>query len=88
MAIQTEYNRLKSLLQAAKIPPSKIDAMEPILDNLSAMRIKLDEVRAEIIDAEIVVEYQNGETQTGTHINPLFKAYEELLKTYLSFQPF
>lgn len=58
--------------------------MMPIIENTAWMKVKLDDARALIEDAEIVIEYDNGGGQKGIRENPLFKAYEALWKAYVS----
>lgn len=93
-AIDKEKRRLKGLLSDAEVPKQKRDALEVVINEIAWQRLKLEETRAEIADASVVCEYRNGETQTGTHENPLFKGYNALfrsymqgLNTYLSYLP-
>lgn len=57
---------------------------EELAANLDFMRGKLEESRAGMADADIVIPYDNGGGQIGIRRNPAFDAYESLMKTYLS----
>lgn len=81
--VKTEYKRLVELLEAANIPQQKISVLDPVIDNMAWQRVKLDEARAEMKDASIVCEYNNGGGQTGTRENPVFKAYINLWRAYM-----
>ena len=81
--VKTEYKRLVDLLRAANIPQQKISVLEPVIDNMAWQRVKLDEARAEMQDASIICEYNNGGGQTGTRENPVFKAYINLWRAYM-----
>ena len=52
--------------------------------NLDFMRAKLEETRAALVDADIVIPYDNGGGQSGIRRNPAFDAYEALLKAYIA----
>lgn len=82
-AIEKEKRRLKGLLSEAEVPKQKRDALEVVINELAWQRLKLEETRTEIADASVVCEYRNGETQTGTHENPLFKGYNALFRSYM-----
>ena len=56
----------------------------PIIENVAWMKVKLEDARDLIRDADIVVEYDNGGGQRGIRENPLFKGYESLWKSYIS----
>lgn len=78
-----EAKRLKELLEKAEVDPERIEALEPVIDNVAWMRAKLDEVRAEIVDEGIVIAYDNGGGQTGVRENPAYKGYESLWRSYM-----
>ena len=79
---EIEYTRLMALLSPAG--PERREALEPIVREVAWMRMKLEESRAKIKSAAIVVKYNNGGGQSGYRENPWFKAYEALWKSYLS----
>lgn len=81
---KTEYNRLKRILTAAKVPGESIKILDPVLLNVAWMAAKLDAARDLIGNEDITVEYNNGGGQEGTRENPAFKAYEALWKSYIS----
>ncbi len=80
----SEKKKLKKLLIAAGTPEERLKIFEPVLDNVSWMKIKLDEAREQIKEENITVEYDNGGGQRGVRENPMFKGYEALWKTYMS----
>ena len=82
--ITREYKRLYSLLEAAGVPQKKREALEPLLQNLSWIKCKLDEAREEMLNESIVDEYNNGGNQTGTRESPYFKSYLNLWRGYLA----
>lgn len=55
---------------------------QELAEQVFFMRDKLEEMRKELKDAPLVTEYDNGGQQRGTHINPAFKAYRDLMATY------
>lgn len=81
--VKTEYKRLVDLLKRAGVPQQQILVLDPVIDNISWQRVKLDEARAEMQNASIVCEYDNGGGQTGTRENPIFKAYINLWRAYM-----
>lgn len=81
--VKSEYKRLVELLIRAGTPQQQISVLEPVIDNMSWQRVKLDEARAEMQEASIVCEYDNGGGQTGTRENPIFKAYINLWRAYM-----
>lgn len=79
-----EQTKLKSVLNSYKVNKQKMKALMPIVENTAWMKVKLDDARELIKDADIVVEYDNGGGQRGIRENPLFKGYEALWKSYIS----
>lgn len=79
-----EKQRLMSLLFDCNLKQSRIDALEPIVDNIAWMKAKLDETRETIKNTSVVIPYDNGGGQKGLRENPLFKGYESLWKSYMS----
>ena len=55
---------------------------QELAEQVFFMRGKLEEVRKELKDAPIITEYDNGGQQKGTHANPAFRAYKDLVTTY------
>ena len=82
--IKDERNRLEKLLDAAEVPTQQRAVLEAVMDNLAWQRIKLDEAREEMQNASIVCEYNNGGGQSGTRENPIFKAYINLWRAYMT----
>ena len=78
-----EANRLRELLEKAEVDSERIEALEPVIDNVAWMRAKLDEIREEIVDEGIVIAYDNGGGQTGVRENPAYKGYESLWRSYM-----
>ena len=81
---KNEIKRLKSLCETNGVQKELSSAMNALIENVAWMKVKLDEGRALMEDAPIVIEYDNGGGQKGMRENPLFKGYEALFKTYMS----
>lgn len=79
-----EKKRLKALLIDCNISEKRITALESVIENVSWMKVKLDEARQAIGDAPVAVPYDNGGGQKGIRENPLFKGYESLWKSYIA----
>ena len=78
-----EYKRLKKLLVKTGVSPEKISALDPILQNTAWMKVNLEEGKKYIEIGALIDEYNNGGGQRGIRENPLFKAYENLWKSYM-----
>jgi len=78
-----EKNRLNLILKKANISKRRMDALRPVIENTAWMKVKLDDARAAIKNAQIAVAYNNGGGQKGLRENPLFKGYESLWKSYM-----
>lgn len=72
------------MLKEAGIKEPKSDILLPVVENVSWMRVKLDDIRDEIKNSEIVIEYNNGGGQKGVRENPAYTAYGKLWKAYMS----
>lgn len=59
-------------------------ALEPIIENVAWMKIKLDDAREKIASSSVVIPYDNGGGQSGIRENPLYKGYEALWKSYIT----
>jgi hypothetical protein len=79
-----EVNRLKRLLKGAGTPPERIKILSETIKNVSWMYAKLEEAREALEDEPITVEYNNGGGQSGVRLNPGFKTYETLWKSYMT----
>lgn len=82
--VDIEKARLLDLLERANVPQQKRDALQPIIDNISWQRGKLEEAMRQMKKATLTVEYDNGGGQKGTRENPIFRAYISLWKAYLA----
>lgn len=82
-SLQREKDRLTALLDRADVPGQQREILAGVIDNISWQRLKLDETRAELMEASVVCEYDNGGGQVGTHENPAFKAYTNLWRGYM-----
>lgn len=82
--IDAEKERLVDLLERADVPQHKRDVLQPVIDNLSWQRGKLEEAMQQMKEATLTVEYDNGGGQKGTRENPIFRAYISLWKAYLA----
>ena len=82
-AIKKEKNKLRGILKKSKISGYKMKAFETVIDNVATMKVKLDELKEQIVNEDVLVEYDNGGGQKGTRENPIFKRYESLFKTFM-----
>lgn len=81
--VEKEKRRLIRLLDRAGISTHEKDVLTPVIDNMAWQRVKLDEARAQMQDANIVCHYDNGGGQAGERENPIFKAYINLWRAYM-----
>lgn len=79
-----ERQRLTALLFDCGISDVRMKAMETIIENVSWMRVKLDDTRDAIKQTGVAIPYDNGGGQKGIRENPLFKGYQSLFKSYMS----
>lgn len=56
--------------------------IEELISDAEFMRRKLAESKKAMEEEPIAIPYDNGGGQTGVRENPIFTAYEKLLKTY------
>ena len=84
LKVKTEYDRLIGLLDMASIPKQKKEVLLPVIDNLAFQRIKLDETRELMENAQVICKYDNGGGQSGIRENPVFKGYVTLWKAYIA----
>lgn len=82
--IKTEYKRLENMLVKAQLAEDQINALNPLLENMSWQRVALDECRKLLIKEGIVCKYDNGGGQKGTRENPRFKSYVSLYRIFIS----
>ena len=82
--IQEEKQRLTALLFSCNVSENRIKLLEPIIENVCFMKMKLDAAREAIKGSQVAISYNNGGGQTGIRENPLFKGYEALWKSYMS----
>lgn len=81
---EKEMKRLKKLLKDAGVSTPRMKMLEPVIENVAWMKIKLDQAREKIKNSGIVMPYDNGGGQTGIRENPAFKGYEALWKSYMA----
>lgn len=81
--VTKEHKRLEALLDRADVPQQQRDVLAPVIDNMAWQRVKLDEARQQMQDANIVCHYSNGGGQEGERENPIFKAYINLWRAYM-----
>lgn len=82
--IESEIQKIKDILIEAEISDRRMKALEPIIENVAWMKIKLDDAREKIATSSVVIPYDNGGGQTGIRENPLYKGYESLWKSYIT----
>lgn len=83
-SVDEEINRIKDILIGCNVKEKRIKILEPIIENTSWMKIKLDDAREAVKTSNVVIPYDNGGGQTGLRENPLFKGYESLWKSYMT----
>lgn len=81
--VEKEKRRLTRMLRTGKTDPELVKALRPIIDNTAWMHAKLEDARAVIKNAQIVIDYDNGGGQKGIRENPAFHGYESLWKSYM-----
>lgn len=77
-----ERRKLRKLLVAAGATEDRLKILDPIIDNASWMKVKLDDARELVEEESLTVEYDNGGGQHGIRENPMFKGYGALWKSY------
>ncbi len=82
--VAREKKRILALLADFYIQENKVKILEPIVENVAWMKVKLDDARAVIAGSNIVIPYDNGGGQNGIRENPAFKGYEALWKSYMA----
>lgn len=82
--VTREKKRILALLADFYIQENKVKILEPIVENVAWMKVKLDDARAVIAGSNIVIPYDNGGGQNGIRENPAFKGYETLWKSYMA----
>lgn len=83
LTTEIEKKRIYQVLESFEVPKKKIDYLEPVIDEVAFMRVKLVETHHDLEQMDVAIPYDNGGGQTGIRENPQFKAYEALLKSYL-----
>lgn len=68
----------------AAAPPRLAERAEALACEVLFMEGRLAETRAKMGGTELVVAYDNGGGQTGIRKNPVYDAYNALLKSYIS----
>ena len=81
---KTEKNKLTRMLKAAGIKEEKLKMMQSVIANTAMMKAKLDDAQAEIEEAGLTEEYENGGGQSGVRANPVITAYSTLWKSYMA----
>ena len=82
--VSAEEENLRAILLAYGVSENRHRALEPIIENVAWMKVKLDDTRAAIKHSSVVIKYDNGGGQSGLRENPLFKGYSSLWKSYIS----
>ena len=79
-----EQNRITRYLRKAGVEEARLEALKPVINQISWMYVKLSEASADMEKESLTIEYDNGGGQSGIRENPKFKAYESLWKSYIS----
>lgn len=80
--VKQEADRLRGIV--GEVSDRQRSVLDPVIDNVAWMKVKLEDTREEIKDAPVTIEYDNGGGQTGVRENPMFKGYESLWRSYVS----
>ena len=81
--VRSEYRKIIRVLKNAKISEHNMKVLDPVIENVAWMKLKLDEAREGLIYEPLVVEYNHGGGQNGVKKNPFFDSYESLFKSYM-----
>lgn len=81
---EAERDRISGILLSAGVSEKRMNLLEPVITNTAWMKAKLDDARAAIKNAQIVISYDNGGGQRGIRENPLFKGYSALWRSYMA----
>ena len=68
----------------AAASPAMADRAARVAEEVLHMEAKLAETRREMGQTKLVIAYDNGGGQTGIRKNPVYEAYNALLRSYLS----
>ncbi len=68
----------------AAASPAMADRAARLAEEVLHMEAKLEETRREMGQTKLVIAYDNGGGQTGIRKNPVYEAYNALLRSYLS----
>lgn len=79
-----EMETLRRLLFDYVDDKDRIAILEPVIQNVAWMKVKLDDAREAVKESSVVIAYDNGGGQKGLRENPLFKGYVSLFKAYMS----
>ena len=82
-AVKKEKNKIVKELKRANISGYKMKVFLPVVENVATMKVKLDELKDQIVKEDLLIEYDNGGGQKGIRENPIFKRYESLFKTFM-----
>lgn len=78
---ESEVKKLHEITRDT-IPKAKRGVAMALMRNAAWMKVKLDEARADMMEAPLVIDYDNGGGQAGKRENPAFSAYNKLFASY------
>ena len=81
--VTAEEERLRGLISGHRLSPEREAMLEPVLINTAWMKVKLDDARKTIRSGRVVIKYDNGGGQKGSHANPAYAEYRALWASYL-----
>lgn len=81
--VADEIERLRAQLTLGGIDDDRLAFLTPVIENTAWLKIKLDDARKTIRSGRIILKYDNGGGQKGSHVNPAYKAYADLWRAYL-----
>lgn len=79
-----EQRKMLKIFWDSGLDADKINILTPLIENISWMKVKLDDAREDIGEDGLTAKYDNGGGQKGIREHPAFKAYESLWKSYNS----
>ena len=81
--VSAEEERLRGLMGGRRLSPEREAMLEPVLVNTAWMKVKLDDARKTIRSGRVIIKYDNGGGQKGSHANPAYAEYRALWASYL-----
>lgn len=81
--LQEKIDEFTKALRKAKVPAHIMKLLKGTIDNAAWLELKLDKIREEIPEGDVLREYDNGGGQKGVQKDPILKAYESVFRDYM-----